>query len=107
MFGRNGSCCPEGAVRSTRHHLFLILFLVTALGASTAAAESFHEKEESTPITKGGVVVGMRVTVTLRPDGTQKKVKIGLGKRQNALNSGNYSTAATDPSKGYLIHLWP
>ena len=94
-------------MRSTRHLSLLVLLLATAAGLRDADAESFHEKEEARPITKGGAVVGMRVVVTLRPDGSQPRVKVGLGKRKNSFGSTNYQTAATDPAKGYLIHQWP
>ncbi|HUS67834.1 MAG TPA: hypothetical protein VMZ28_25035 [Kofleriaceae bacterium] len=92
---------------STRHLTALVLFVALAAGARTADAESFHEKVEARPINKAGAVVGLRLILTLRPDGTQKKVLVGLGKPSSSYSSTNYRTAATDPKQGYLVHQWP
>lgn len=91
----------------TRHLTALVLFVALATGVRTADAESFHEKAEARPITKAGAVIGMRVVLTLRPDGTQPTVLVGLGKPSSSYSSSNYRTAATDPKQGYLLHQWP
>jgi hypothetical protein len=93
-------------VSPIRHLAVLLSLCALAAAAGDASAESFHEKADPRPITKGGDVIGMRLVLTLRPDGTQKTVLVGLGKPSNSYNSGNYRTFASDPTKGYLLHQW-
>ena len=84
--------------------LFVPLLLLGLAGASgEAAAESFHERIEAKPINKGGEVVGLRLKLTLRPNGGEKTVLIGLGSNPNKDNS-NYGNRASDPKLGYLVH---
>ena len=84
----------------------LLLLLALAGAAADAAAESFHERIEAKPINKGGEVVGLRLKLTLRPDGSQGTVQVALGKASN-LGPSTYRAAATDPSKGFLQHQFP
>ena len=84
---------------------------VLALGLLAAApdadAVSAHERVEAKPITKGGEVVGLRLKLTLRPDGSgYDKVRIGIGPN-NGTRPSDHRGAASDPGKGYLLHQFP
>jgi hypothetical protein len=85
--------------------MFLGLIVSWLVTVPEVSASSFHERVEAKPITKGGEIVGLRLTLTLRPSGSEKAVKIGLGGNYN--NSGSYQTAASDPKAGYLLHQFP
>jgi hypothetical protein len=78
------------------------------LAASPAAeAVSAHERVEAKPITKGGEVVGLRLKLTLRPDGSgYDTVRIGIGPNDGTRPS-DHRGAASDPGKGYLLHQFP
>jgi hypothetical protein len=61
-----------------------------------------HERVEVSEITKDKQVVGMKIKLTLRPEGYER-ARIGIapaGKKA----SGDHREAASDPSKGHLLH---
>ncbi len=88
-----------------------VLLIGLLLQTSTADALSFHEKIEAKPIKKDGQVVGLRLTLTLRPDssGGHDKVRVGLGPMKKPANAPYdwQRKAASDPKDGYLLHQFP
>ncbi|HLU65142.1 MAG TPA: hypothetical protein VKZ63_02635 [Kofleriaceae bacterium] len=88
--------------------LALPLFALGLVAAAPdAEAVSAHERVEAKPITKGGEVVGLRLKLTLRPDSSgYDTVRIGIGPN-NGTRPSDHRGAASDPSKGYLLHQFP
>lgn len=84
----------------------LPIALITAT-ATSADAVSRHEKVEVKEMKSGGEVVGMRVKLTLRPDGSgYQHVRIGLGPKGGD-KSNDFRQKASDPGKGHLLHQFP
>jgi hypothetical protein len=88
-----------------------VLLIGLFIQTSSADAQSFHEKVDPKEIKKGGQVVGLRLKLTLRPESgsTQDKVRVGLGSMKTPANAPYdwHRAAASDASKGYLVHQWP
>ena len=84
---------------------FLLSGLLAGAARSAHASPSSHERVEVRPIKKGGEVVGLRLSLTLRPEGGERRVRIGLGsgERVRQLTARH----AIDARLGYLVHQFP
>jgi hypothetical protein len=82
----------------------VLLGLLVATPAA-GASSSFHERIEVAPITKGGEVVGLRLHLTLRPEGGERRVRVGLGSGEKVRSLT--ARHAMEPRLGYLAHQFP
>jgi len=83
----------------------LTLSVLTAITASSAyveAAVARHERVEVKEITKNKEVVGIKIKLTVRPEGYET-VRIGLNTAGKKAAS-DHRAAASDMSKGHLLH---
>lgn len=90
----------------------LLLALLTIVGiASTAEAQSRHERLDIKPLKEGGETVGIKLKLTLRPQVSRDGsiVRIGIGQNNWATFSAqagksDHRKAASDKQFGYAIY---
>jgi len=84
--------------------LFATLVVLVA-STQTAHAIAHHERVVVDPIKSKGVVVGMRIKMTLRPE-SYNRVRVGIneaGKKYSG-KQGDFRTGASDMKAGHLLH---